>query len=114
MEVVNRDPDPFRVQLDDRWEQYMSTRQRAADHDQWLVAALSTYRDEIVHYGAQLLNDRAIRPWNAARARVGYEQYRSAARSYDSDPQAWEESFWARIRNAAPAGLYSKFDGLMP
>jgi hypothetical protein len=115
MEVlVNREADPLRAELDDRWKQYLSMGRRADDHDRWLLTALSSYRDEIVHYGAQLLNDLAIRPWDATQAQAGYERYQGAASSYDSDPEAWEARYWTRIREAAPVGLYSKFDGLTP
>lgn len=110
-EAAARERDPLRAQLDRRWEQYLSTKNPAADHDRWLAGALSEYRDEIVHYGAQLLNDLAIRPWDAAEARAHFDRYQDAARSYDADPDAWEASFWARIRAAAPAGLYSKHKG---
>lgn len=111
---VDGNPDPLREQLDSRWQQFLSTGLRAQDHDQWLAAALSMYRDEIVHYGAQLLNDLAIRPWDAGRAQAGFKKYEEAARSFDANPRAWEIEFWARLRDGAPAGLYSRFDGQMP
>ena len=97
-DVGARQPDPLRDELDRRWEQYLATGRRAGDHDAWLVVALSTYRDEIVHFGAQILNDLSIRPWDEVRARAGFERYDVAARDYDADPDAWEEAFWARAR----------------
>jgi hypothetical protein len=112
--MVIREPDPLRSELDERWIRYLSDAHRAEDHDRWMVTALSAYRDEIVHYGAQLLNDLAIRPWDATQARAGHEAFMATANSYDADPDAWEAGYWGRVREAAPAGMYSKFDDSMP
>lgn len=58
-EGLDEEGDPSGDQLDARWEEYLST---ADDNEQWITTALAYYRDEMVHYGAQLLNDSAIRP----------------------------------------------------
>ncbi|MFF2494292.1 hypothetical protein [Agromyces sp. NPDC058064] len=93
--------DPFRDQLDARWAAYLSTGRPADDHEQWVAAALASYRDEIVHYGAQLLNDAAIRPWDAETAQAGFAEYQAEALSYDADPAQWESAFWGRVRDRA-------------
>ena len=110
---AGRAADPFRAQLDARWEAYLATCRRADDHDRWLEAALASYRDEIVHYGAQLLNDCTRRPWDAAVAQRAFECYRAEAQRYDTDPDAWEAAFWGRLRDGAPE-LYARFAGRMP
>lgn len=113
-EGVDEEADPFRDQLDSRWEEYLSAGQPAYDHEQWVTAALAYYRDEIVHYGAQLLNDSAIRPWDAEQAQAGFNEYQANSRAYDADPRRWEASFWVRVRDGVPTGPPTEFDGLMP
>lgn len=113
-EGLDEDGDPFRDQLDSRWEEYLSTGRTADDHEQWIAMALAYYRDEIVHYGAQLLNDSAIRPWNAENAQAGFNEYQAAARNYDADPRKWETSFWARVRGVAPTGPHPEPDERTP
>lgn len=114
IEGSDREADPFRTQLNSRWERYLSTGQAAADHDQWITMALAFYRDEIVHYGAQLLNDSVIRPWDAETAQARFKDYQDAARAYDADPTEWEGAFWARVRRCATADSCSSFDGQEP
>ncbi|TCL86049.1 MULTISPECIES: hypothetical protein [unclassified Rathayibacter] len=94
----DRPVDPHRAQLDARWADYLRTRAQADDHSDWLLEAMGGYRDEIVHFGGQLLNDVAIREWDEARARRAYDRYRAAADDYDQNPAAWEAEFWRRIR----------------
>lgn len=91
--------DPLRGELDARWDEYLNTRVRQPDHDEWMLKAVSTYHDEIVHYGAQLLNDCIIRPWDFDRAAAKHDQYVRTGQEYDSDPEAWEQAFWARVRS---------------
>ncbi len=79
--------DPFRAQLDARWAAYLATGERADDHNNWLQAAFASYYDEIVHFGAQLLNERKRHPRNAAVAQRAFESYRAEAQRYDADPE---------------------------
>jgi hypothetical protein len=109
---AERPADPFRAQLDARWAAYLATGERADDHDGWLQAAFASYRDEIVHFGAQLLNDCTGQPWDAAVARRTFADYRAEAQRYDADPEKWEAAFWGRLRDQAPE-LYARFDGKM-
>ncbi|MFC9559600.1 hypothetical protein [Agromyces sp. NPDC056965] len=113
-EGLDEEADPFRAQLHSRWEEYLSTGQAADDHGQWITMALAYYRDEIVHYGAQLLNDSAIRPWDAETSQARFMDYQDAAHAYDADPPNWEAAFWARVRRRASAGSNSPFDGQEP
>lgn len=108
IEGVDEEADPFRGELDSRWEAYLSTGQAADDHGEWMSAALTYYRDEIVHYGAQLLNDSAIRPWNPETAQARVKDYRAEADAYDADPQRWEAAFWARVRRRAATGPHTE------
>lgn len=71
-------------------------------------ATLANYRDEIVHYGAQLLNDRVIRPWDERTASASFERYRTTATEYDRDPEVWERLFWLRFREELAVVLRSK------
>lgn len=100
--------DPARPELERRWHEYLRVRSVPADHEEWLSRALSDYRDEIVHFGAQLLNDCAVRPWDEAAARTRYEKYCRAAREYNQDPDAWEAAFRAQFREALPPNLREK------
>jgi hypothetical protein len=106
---AERGADPFRAPLDARWAAYLATCRRADDHDHWLETTLASYRDEIVHYGAQLLNDCTSQPWNAAVAQRAFEDYRAEAQRYDAGPAKWEAAFWGRLRDQAPE-LYSRVD----
>lgn len=106
--------DPFRAQLNSRWERYLSTGQAADDHDRWITTALAYYCDEIVHYGAHLLNVSAIRSWDAETAQARFKDYQDAARAYDADPRKWEGAFWARVRRRATVDSSSSFDGQEP
>ena len=94
----DRPVDPYRAQLDARWTDYLRSRAPADDHSDWMMDAMGGYRDEIVHFGGQLLNDVSIREWDEERARREYGRYRAAADDYDQDPAAWEDAFWRRIR----------------
>ena len=107
IEGLDEPTDPFRAQLDSRWEKYLSTGEAADDHGQWITMALAYYRDEIVHYGAQLLNDSTIRPWDAETAQARFKDYQAAAHAYDADPRKWEAAFWARVRRRAATGRHS-------
>lgn len=109
-EGLDEEPDPFRDQLDSRWEEYLSTGRAAEDHGPWITTALAYYRDEIIHYGAQLLNDSATRPWNVETATARLKEYQAAAHAYDADPRKWEASFWARVRRRAATGQDSELD----
>ncbi|MEF3405132.1 hypothetical protein [Agromyces sp. CCNWLW203] len=109
IEGPDRQADPFRAQLDFRWEKYLSTCEAADDHERWITMALSSYRDEIVHYGAQLLNDSTIRPWDAETAQARFNDYQAAAHAYDADPQKWDAAFWARVRSRAATGRHSPY-----
>lgn len=71
--------------------------------------ALANHRDEIVHFGAQLLNDVAIRPWDERSAARAFEQYQDARRSYDADPEGWERSFWRGVRDSLPPALRARW-----
>lgn len=102
-------PDPYRAQLDARWSNYLRMHVADADHTEWLATALANYRDEIVHFGAQLLNDRAIRPWESRMAIDTFRQYRSAAAAYDTDPAEWERTFWNGVRDGLPPALRAKW-----
>lgn len=110
---TGREADPFRDQLDARWAAYLSTGRVPEDHETWITAALAYYRDEIIHCGAQLLNDSVLRPWNAKDAQSRFTEYQTEALAYDADPGAWEARYWSRVRDGAP-GLYLKHDGQMP
>lgn len=94
----DRDLDPFRAQLDARWDAYLTTQMQAADHGEWMNEAMGEYRDEIVHFGGQLLNDVAIREWNRESAQRAYDKYVTAAEQYDRDPAEWEAAIWLRVR----------------
>ncbi|PPF25715.1 MULTISPECIES: hypothetical protein [unclassified Rathayibacter] len=94
----DRDPDPFRAQLDARWNAYLATHTQAADHGEWMNEAMGDYRDEIVHFGGQLLNDVAIREWNHESAQRAHDKYVTEAERYDRDPAAWEAAFWLHVR----------------
>lgn len=91
--------DPLRGELDARWDEYLKDGVGQPDHDEWMLRAVSTYHDEIVHYGAQLLNDCIIRPWDQKRATSTHERYVQTGREYDDDPPEWERSFWERVRS---------------
>lgn len=97
----DRTPDPFRAQLDARWNAYLTTRMQAADHGEWMCEAMGGYRDEIVHFGGQLLNDVAIRRWNHESAQRAHDKYVTEAECYDRDPAAWEAAFWLRVRTGS-------------
>jgi hypothetical protein len=94
--------DPLRKELDARWDEYLEARVGQPDHDGWMLNAMSSYQDEIVHYGAQLLNDCIIRPWDADIVRSIHEQYVQARRDYDDNPEAWEAAFWDRVKARRP------------
>ena len=104
-----RTADPYREQLDDRWRNYLRAHAGDADHTEWLSRVLADYRDEIVHFGAQLLNDQVIRPWDRRAASDAFEEYRTAAAAYDSDPAGWERSFWNDLRERLPATMRAKW-----
>lgn len=103
--------DPFRDQLDARWAEYLRTRERSVDHADWTADALSGYRDEIVHFGAQLLNDCAIRPWDPDAAARCSERYRVEAAAYDRDPDTWERDFWEHVTAGLPPALRAEAAG---
>jgi hypothetical protein len=107
--MITRPPDPYRAQLDERWRGYLDTHERSADHSEWIGEVFANYRDEIVHFGAQLLNDRAIRPWDERSAFEFFERYRTTACQYDSDPDAWEQSHWNQIRDGLPAAMRERW-----
>ena len=100
--------DPARAELERRWDEYLRVRSVPADYEEWLSQALSAYRDEIVHFGAQLLNDCAVLPWDETAAWTRYEKYCREAREYDEDPDAWEAAFWTQVREALPPNLREK------
>ncbi|MFJ4221155.1 hypothetical protein [Curtobacterium luteum] len=102
-------PDPYRAQLDERWRSYLRTRTADADHSEWMSHALADYRDEIVHFGVQLLNDVAIRPWDSRAASGSFERYRTEAVAYDADPSEWERTFWNGVRDGLPLALRSRW-----
>ncbi|MBF4462275.1 MULTISPECIES: hypothetical protein [unclassified Rathayibacter] len=94
----DRDPDPFRDQLDARWNAYLDTHTPAVDHEEWMDEAMGNYRDELVHFGGQLLNDVAIREWNHESAQSAHDKYVTEAEQYERDPAEWEAAFWLRVR----------------
>jgi hypothetical protein len=100
----DRDPDPFRAQLDARWDAYLDAETSADDHEEWMDEVMGGYRDEIVHFGGQLLNDVAIRDWNQESAQRAYDKYVTAAEQYDRDPAEWEAAFWLRVRARSDNG----------
>lgn len=107
--MLSLTPDPYRAQLDERWRSYLRTHTAGADHSEWMSQVLANYRDEIVHFGAQLLNDVAIRPWDSRAASGSFERYRTAAAAYDADPAGWERTFWNRVRDGLPPALRSRW-----
>ncbi|MCU1480822.1 MAG: hypothetical protein JWQ19_1608 [Subtercola sp.] len=105
-----RELDPLRAELDAHWDTYLKLHGPAAGFDDWLPNALAGYRDEIVHFGAQMLNDLVIREWNGDRAQARHDRYLDEARTYDADPHAWETAFWSRVREALPSERREQFD----
>lgn len=96
--------------MDLRRRDCLDARTKHSDHGEWTSRAASGYRDEIVHLGAQLLNDCEIRPWGDPRARLAYAKYLEAAREYDKNPEAWEAAYWSALRRRLPSGLRKKLD----
>lgn len=94
----DREADPFRAQLDARWKAYLDARTPAVDHQEWMSEAMGAYRDEIVHFGGQLLNDVAIKEWNHESAHSAHDRYVTTAEQYDRDPAEWEAAFWLRVQ----------------
>ncbi|TWE10332.1 hypothetical protein BKA23_2688 [Rudaeicoccus suwonensis] len=95
--------DPLRAELDSRWREYLDSAAVLPDHEEWMLRAVTEYRDEIVHLGAQELNACAVQPWNDENARLAYKRYLDAARKYDQNPDVWESAYWSALRERLPS-----------
>lgn len=75
--------------------------------------ALANYGDEVVHFGAQLLNDQVIHTWDERSALEAFQRYVMIATQYDRDPEAWEQSYWNELRAGLPIALRKKLSALL-